>query len=111
MTPEHSRNPARSSSLGGSVGQGLSSSLPLSAPITGEVGDWLIKSRRDLRIRNAVKACREGTKMPGYTPSSKPIAEIPPKPAKAYWFDRPSAFMAVCAVISLIGLAIIAWSA
>ena len=47
--------------------------------------------------------------MPGYTPSSPPIAEIPAKPKRHPLDISPRVFMALCAVIAWVGIADLVW--
>lgn len=83
-TPKHSRNPAPSSSLGGSSGQALSSSLRLSAP-----------------FHRAERAYREAQTMPAW--------KHPPRKPKRHPLDRFDLFCAITALISIAGIAAHIW--
>lgn len=112
MNSEHPRNPARSSIPRGSNGRGARHSLAPSEQITGPVGEWLKKAAIDLTVQHAMRAYQESQLMPGYTPSSPPIAEIPLRATKApkrHLLDRFDFFCAVTAIISLIGIAAHVW--
>lgn len=112
--PRHSRTPnTATQGLTGPAEGGTNLPAP-SAEISGDVGFWLAIQGRELAYRNAVNRYREAQSMPGYTPSSTPIAEIRTKPKKRdpmEWMDiSPAAFFVICIPIALVGIAALIWS-